>query len=143
MNFEWSEDENRCFGCGNNPWGLGLDFNQTDSGVEATTVLDENYQGFQNFAHGGIVVTLLDEAAGWAVVYHLEDQFDRQVAAPSYSLNCKIKKPVPLQQPIKIRAKVTNQRHKVLCAEAVVVQDKKVLAEGEIKSKIARGDSSE
>lgn len=143
MPFEWSKDENRCFGCGDNPWGLELDFNQTDSGVETTTVLDKNYQGFQNFAHGGIVATLLDEAAGWAVVHHLEDRFDRQVMAPSYRINCKIKKPVPLQESIKVKAEVTSQKHKVICSEAVVTQGKKVLAEGKIKSKIPRGDSSE
>lgn len=130
--FNWDSDDNRCFGCGDNPYGLGLTFETDGRWVKATTSLDSNYQGFQDFAHGGIVVTLLDEAASWAAV------LQRGVLAASFDLNCKLKQPVPLQQEITVVARVIDNRHDVFRTTAKVCRREEVLAKGEFKSKRIR-----
>ncbi len=128
--FKWSEDENHCFGCGRNPYGLGLKFKEDGQWVIATTNLSEYYQGFQNIAHGGIVAVLLDEAAGWAII------LQEEVVAPSYDLNLKLVKPVPLGKRILIRGKVKDARHGIFVTENQVLNSKGViLAAGLIKSK--------
>jgi uncharacterized protein (TIGR00369 family) len=61
-----------CFACGNrNPHGLHLRF-EPDRGVEGGGVLARyapkaEDQGFPGVLHGGILVTLLDEAMAWAM----------------------------------------------------------------------------
>lgn len=62
-----------CFGCSNkNPIGLHLEFELKDDAVVAIWKPDGNYQGWDNVLHGGIIATLLDEAASWAVQAFLD-----------------------------------------------------------------------
>ncbi len=129
--FKWSKDENHCFGCGRNPYGLGLKFKEDGQWVRTTTNLSKHYQGFQNIAHGGIVAVLLDEAAGWAII------LQEEVVAPSYDLNLKLVKPVPLGEKILIRGKVKDARHGIFVTEDQVLNRRgEILAAGQIKSKV-------
>lgn len=130
--FKWSKDENHCFGCGDNPYGLGLEFEKDGEYVVAKTTLSENYQGFQNIAHGGIVALLLDEAAGWAIMLK-EDK-----VAPSFVLNLKLVKPVPLEKEITIKGRIEGFRLGIFTTEAQVLKDGDILASGIIKSKIIK-----
>lgn len=133
VSFKWSEDENHCFGCGQNPYGLGLKFKEDGQWVIATTNLSDSYQGFQNIAHGGIVAVLLDEVAGWAIM------LQEDVVAPSYDLNLKLVKPVPLGKKILIRGKVKDARHGIFLTENQVLDSKgEILATGQIKSKMIK-----
>lgn len=138
--FDWSKEENRCFGCGDNPIGLKLDFRRSGNWLTASTKLDKNYQGFRNSAHGGIVATLLDEASAWAAMAetgHL---------APSYELNCKFLEPVPLNEEISVRAIVIEERHGVVQSKSEVRNAAgKILARGEASSRVleAKIDSEE
>lgn len=129
--FNWTKEDNRCFGCGDNPWGLHLDFKQMEEGIEAEITLNDHYQGFQDVAHGGIVATLLDEAGAWAVKLELGQ------VAPSYELNCRFREPVPLQEPLKVKGRIKKKRHSVVISEARVIDESGVvLADAEVKSKV-------
>lgn len=64
----FSADQNMCFGCGpNNPAGLKLTFEEDDERLYASWVPSPHFQGYINVLHGGIIATLLDEAAAWCV----------------------------------------------------------------------------
>lgn len=132
--FKWSKEENHCFGCGDNPYGLGLEFEENEGWVVAKTELSNHYQGFKEIAHGGIVALLMDEACGWAIMLQ-EDSI-----APSYDLDLKLIKPVPLKEGILIRGKVKNVRHDIYITEAQVLNNEgEILAFGKIKSKKIKG----
>lgn len=130
--FEWSEEENRCFGCGDNPWGLGLKFElQKDGWVAAETSLHPNFQGFRKWTHGGIVATLIDEALVWAAM------LQEGVIGPTYQVSFRIKRPVPLEEKILIRAKVLECRHKICSVRAEIADSQgQVLAIGEGRLKV-------
>lgn len=129
--FDWSAEENRCFGCGDNPWGLDLEFEQKGEWLTATTSLHRYYQGFQGNAHGGIIATLLDEASSWAVMSETER------LAPSFELNCKFLEPVPLEEEVTAKARLVNQRHGIAETKAEVVdQSGNTLAKAKIKCRI-------
>lgn len=58
-----------CFGCSpNNPHGLHLVFHRTERGARTSCTLPAHLCGFEGIAHGGVVATLLDEAAAWALM---------------------------------------------------------------------------
>lgn len=132
--FEWSKEENRCFGCGDNPYGLGLEFKDDGDWVTARTELSEHYQGFKEIAHGGIVALLIDEAAGWAIM------LQKGIVAPSYDLSLRLRQPVPLKEEILVRGRVKEARHNIFIAEAQILNDgREILASGKIKSKKIKG----
>lgn len=61
-----------CFGCsGTNRHGLQLRFLHTDSGSLTRISVTDSFCGFDGLVHGGIIATLLDEAAAWALFGHL------------------------------------------------------------------------
>lgn len=136
-NFDWNAEDNRCFGCGKNPWGLELEFKKKGEWLEAETELDRNYQGFKTSAHGGIIATLMDEASSWAVM----EKTGR--LAPSYKLECEFLKPVPLEEKVVTRARVLSHRHEVAKSEAEV-RDKsgKKLATAKVQSKVMEEEIS-
>jgi hypothetical protein len=58
-----------CFGCGqDNPIGLKMKFTPDGEGVRSVVKLDERYQGWPGYLHGGIVGCLLDEAMSHAAL---------------------------------------------------------------------------
>ena len=66
----WSEIEGyNCFGCSpNNRIGIGLNFQEHESGVSAPFNLSHSYSSYPAVVHGGIVATVLDEIMGNALV---------------------------------------------------------------------------
>ncbi|MFP4588506.1 MAG: PaaI family thioesterase [Candidatus Bipolaricaulota bacterium] len=129
--FCWTKEDNHCFGCGDNPWGLKLDFKENDGWVQARTQLDEKYQGFKSVAHGGIVATMLDEAGAWAAMLQTE------YVAPSFEICCQFRKPVPLVTSLLVRGKVLETRHGVVTSRAELLSEEgDLLAEAEVKSKM-------
>jgi acyl-coenzyme A thioesterase PaaI-like protein len=110
-------DDGNCFACGpSNPIGMHLHFdrNADEEGVLARIELAPLYQGWRGIAHGGIVMALLDEAMAYAAGF----AGHRGVTA---SVSARFRKPVPLEQPIEIRGRVTWQRRNVLGVEATIL----------------------
>jgi uncharacterized protein (TIGR00369 family) len=108
-------DDGRCFACGpDNPIGMHLHFeNLGTEGVRATATLGPQFQGWSGIAHGGIAISLLDEAMAHAAGY----AGHRGVTA---SMNVRFRKPVPLGEPLTILGRVAWQRSKALGLEADV-----------------------
>ena len=80
-----------CFACGMaNDAGLKLDFEAVgDNSVTALYVPQEQHQGWPNVLHGGIVATLLDEAAAYVA-------YARGQHAATAHLNIRYSRPAPL-----------------------------------------------
>ena len=65
-----SEEYRMCFGCAlDNPIGLKLHFERDGKTARAEFIPTELYQGWQGIVHGGIIAVMLDEAAGWALMF--------------------------------------------------------------------------
>jgi uncharacterized protein (TIGR00369 family) len=60
----------RCFAC-SNPAGLNLRFLHTEEGALTRCRIPATYCGFDGLVHGGIIATLLDETACWAIFARL------------------------------------------------------------------------
>ncbi len=57
-----------CFACSQtNPHGLKLRFMHAEQGCIAKFIIPDTMCGFDGMAHGGIISTILDEAAAWAL----------------------------------------------------------------------------
>jgi acyl-coenzyme A thioesterase PaaI-like protein len=108
-------DDGYCFACGpENPIGMHVHFeNLGAQGVRARTALRPEYQGWRGIAHGGIAISLLDEAMAHAAGY----AGHRGVTA---SMNVRFRNPVPLGEELDVRGRVAWQRGKVLGLEADV-----------------------
>lgn len=105
-------DDGNCFACGpENPIGMHLRFERAEEGVRSRVTLAAHYQGWRGIAHGGIVMALLDEAMAHAAGY----AGHRGVTA---SVSVRFRKPVPLEEPIEARGRVTWQRRNVLGVDA-------------------------
>ncbi len=108
-------DDGYCFACGpENPLGLHMQFeNLGEDGVRAQTSLAPQFQGWRGIAHGGIAISLLDEAMAHAAGY----AGYRGVTA---SMSVRFRKPVPLATPLVVCGRVTWKRGNVLGIEADV-----------------------
>ncbi len=121
-------DDGHCFACGpENPIGLHLHFASDNEGVRARITLAPEFQGWRDIAHGGIAMSLLDEAMAHAAGH----AGYRGVTA---SMNVRFRKPVPLGKELTITGRVAWQRRNVLGMEAAVRDDSgTVLLDGEGK----------
>jgi acyl-coenzyme A thioesterase PaaI-like protein len=121
-------DDGKCFACGpENPIGLHLRFERDGDGVKSTTVLEPQFQGWQSIAHGGIAMSLLDEAMAHAA----GAAGHRGVTA---SVSVRFRKPVPIGKALTITGRVAWQRRNVLGVEAAVRDESgTVLLDGEGK----------
>lgn len=97
-----------CFGCSSrNPIGLHLDFELADDAVVTHWQPTSSYQGWDNILHGGIIATLLDEAASWAVQAFLD------TCGVTSSLNVKYLKPVAVDKGVvRVEARLSDQPDK-------------------------------
>jgi acyl-coenzyme A thioesterase PaaI-like protein len=112
-------DDGNCFACGpTNPIGMHVHFDRAEDaeGVVARLTLAPDFQGWRGIAHGGIVMALLDEAMAHAAGF----AGHRGVSA---TVSVRFRKPVPLEQPIEVRGRVTWQRRNVLGVEGNVLDD--------------------
>jgi len=112
---ESAERENHCFGCGDSPWGLRLQFQFKDGWAVTETSVHSNFQGFEGAVHGGIVATLMDEAFVWATA------FKTGSTGPTYEIFARLRERVPTGEKILVRARVLECRHKICSGEMEVL----------------------
>jgi len=96
---------NKCFGCGgDNAGGMKLTFEQDNvhRRIVGRFVLGERYQGGGEFAHGGIIALLLDEAMGKVCRF-------REVRAVTAELDIEYLKPVSVEKEITVEASEAEQ----------------------------------
>ena len=92
-----------CFGCGKqNPCGLKLEFKWDGKVVKSEFTPTELHQGWQGIIHGGILISLLDEAMAYAAYYE-------NVGGVTAAIETRFKQPVPIGEPLTITAWVSNK----------------------------------
>jgi uncharacterized protein (TIGR00369 family) len=115
-----------CFACGaHNEQGLHMQFRaEGDRSVCDYTPCDYQ-QGYPGRLHGGIVATLIDEAMGWAV-------YGANQWGATARLSIRYRRPVRLDQALRVEAWVTNNRRRLLELRAELRDSGgTLLAEGE------------
>jgi uncharacterized protein (TIGR00369 family) len=111
---------------------MHLHFAADGEGVLCRATLDAKYQGWRGVVHGGIAMALIDEAMAHAAGF----AGHRGVTA---SVNVRFRKPVPVDEPILVRGRVTWHRRNVLGVEAQILNEAgTVLVQGE-GSFVSRG----
>lgn len=113
-----------CFGCGiENKLGLKASFYELDNNELVAIFKPANeHQSYPERLHGGIAATILDETLGRAI--SIEEETIWGVTA---ELNIKYKKPVPLDQELKVVAKITRNSSRMFEGEGKIL-----LANGDI-----------
>lgn len=96
-----------CFVCGlQNDFGLHASFFETDANeLVALIKPTEQHQGYPGRMHGGIAATILDETIGRAI----GNGKSEQLWGVTLELTTKFRKPIPLDQEIKIVGRVVQE----------------------------------
>jgi uncharacterized protein (TIGR00369 family) len=122
-----------CFVCGaNNNVGLKLDFKLDRENHQAicSTVISDEYQGWDGIVHGGIIASMLDGS----MVYACKSM---DLACFTAELTVRYKKPVPLNKQVKIIAMVKDQLQwmsdAVIYTEAIMKMDGRIAAKAKAK----------
>ena len=116
-----------CFVCGtDNEGSLKAQFLETESGeVVGIFSPSETHQSYPGRLHGGISAAILDELIGRAINIDEPDTFSVTI-----ELSTRYRKPVPYDQPIKARARVTKNTHRMYEGSGeIVLEDGTVAVE--------------
>ncbi len=116
-----------CFGCGvENPAGLRLRFfSQGNAAARCEVTLGDMHQGYPGIAHGGIVMTILDEALGRAAL-----SADPKRLLYSGKVEVRFRQPVPLHKPLTVLSRIDKDRGRLVLASAeLLLPDGTVAAE--------------
>jgi uncharacterized protein (TIGR00369 family) len=125
-------NEGFCFGCGkNNSIGMKLHFTRDGDVIRAEFTSDKMHQGWPGLLHGGIVMTLLDEAMS-NIAY----------ATGQTTLTARMevtwRQSVKVEAPLVVTAWITRQRKKIIeTAGKVALKDGTIIAESTAKQFIA------
>ena len=110
-----------CFACGDrNPHGLHMRFERDpDGSAEDGAILcryepREADQGFPGVLHGGVLVTLMDEAMAWAM------WAKSRALGVTARMETRYRRPVPSTGPLLVRARVATVRGRRMEVEARV-----------------------
>lgn len=131
-------DDQPCFGCApNHPIGFHLAFERDDEGVVTEFLPDERYQGPPGVMHGGLVMTLADEIAAWAIIASLEKfGFTTHV-------ECRLRKPVRIGAPVIGRGKIVAKSRRVVTTSVMISQNDEVACQATLKFVLLDGAGAE
>lgn len=118
----------RCICCSpENPIGLHLSFYEDGDDVLTQWRPSENFQGWVNTLHGGIISMLMDEVAGWVINRKL------QTTGVTTRLEVKYRRPVLTDETlITVRGHIANQRCNIVTIQLTLENSKgEVCDEGE------------
>lgn len=114
-----------CFGCGpDHPYGFRLRFSREGDEIVTRFTPGERYQGPPGIMHGGLVSTLADEVAAWAVIgicgkFGFTATFD-----------AKLHLPVRIGVPVEGRSVVIKDSRRIIGVGVRIVQSGKVAMSG-------------
>ena len=109
-----------CMVCGvENACGLHARFLELDSG-ELMGVFDprEEHQGYPGRMHGGILTAIVDEAIGRAIAVG-----DPGAWGVTVELSMRFRRPVPLDRPIRVLARITEDNGRIFQGVGEIVLD--------------------
>ena len=114
MKFKVTQKQNiskNCLVCGtHNPFGLKTKFYELENNEVVAFFTPQTYhQSYPNVLHGGISATILDETIGRAIMAH----YGQESFGVTIELNVKYKKPVPLDQELKVIARITHDKGRI------------------------------
>ena len=122
-----------CFVCGsNNNVGLKLNFKLDRENHQAicSTIITDEYQGWDGIVHGGIIASMLDGS----MVYACKSM---DLSCFTAELTVRYKIPVPLNKQVKIIAKIKDQiqwmSYTLIYAEAIMEMDSIIAAKAKAK----------
>ena len=122
-------EDGYCFVCGDrNPIGLKTQFtlDRGERRAECEISLPKEFQGWENVVHGGILSTLLDEAA----IYACRTIGERFVTA---EISVRYRRPVSVERPMNVSARVLKVKRNILEVESTVVQAGETCADAVVK----------
>jgi uncharacterized protein (TIGR00369 family) len=99
--------DHNCFACGEtNPIGMRLHIELGDGMARTTWVVGEDYVGWSDKAHGGIIATLLDEVMAWA-----PSSFDSWAVTAEMSV--RYRSPATPGEELRAEARVVERRRRI------------------------------
>ena len=111
---------NRCFACGpQHPSGLHLDFRVDGDAVLTDFMPEEAHQGAPQVMHGGLVTTVADELAGWALIA-LRERFGF-----TGTMNSRFSLPVRIGKLVRGRATIVRENRRVMHVDVRLHQEDK------------------
>jgi len=118
------ENNSMCFGCGkSNQYGFKLQFKQDGDGVKSDFTPTEYHQGWPGFTHGGAMMTVLDEAIGWAA--HI-----KSIPAVTAKIEIRLKSMARIGEPLIVSGRIVRQTRRTLDVEADIKRpDGSIVAE--------------
>jgi acyl-coenzyme A thioesterase PaaI-like protein len=113
-----------CWGCGDNPDGLGLTLPTVEGAdaYEASVRFDERHQGGPGLVHGGLVAAALDEACGLLATWY---RFPTVTAR----MFVRYRRAVPIKTDLTLVAHVTGERGRRIHVDGELRNDVENLAE--------------
>lgn len=121
-------DGQPCFGCApDHPFGFRLRFDRDGQDVVTHFTPGERYQGPPGVMHGGLVMTLADEVAAWAVLA------TTGLFGFTGKVTCKLHRPVRIGVPVEGRARVVKDLRRLVDVEVVLRQDGQDAFTGEMR----------
>ncbi|MCS6948909.1 MAG: hotdog domain-containing protein [Armatimonadota bacterium] len=107
-----------CFVCGEtNPKGLNIRFYAEEEGASVPILLREEQMGYPGVAHGGVLMSILDELMGWAGTLQTGE------FSVSAEISVRFLKPVTIHTPLTARARMTGRRGKVWYVQGEIVDE--------------------
>lgn len=114
-----------CFGCGlDNPIGLHVDqFTREGDTIEARFVPREEYKGFHDILHGGVIATALDEILAWTAI------LVAGTMAVTVTMELKYRQPARSTDEYQLRGRLVERRGRRLLLEGTCSAQQVVVAE--------------
>ncbi len=107
-----------CFVCGeSNPKALNVRFYADDHSAYVPLTLREEQMGYPGIAHGGVLMSILDELMGWAATMQTGE------FSVSAEISTRFLRPVPLHTPLTARAQMTQRRGRVWYTHGEIVDE--------------------
>jgi uncharacterized protein (TIGR00369 family) len=100
-----------CFVCGlKNIYGIHAHFYTTENHeLIAVFTPSEEHQSYPGRLHGGIASAILDETIGRAIL----NKYETEVWGVTIDLNVKFKKPIPLNEELKVIGRITSENSRM------------------------------
>jgi uncharacterized protein (TIGR00369 family) len=118
-------DNQKCYVCGKqNPAGLGVDFDidAKNRSIRATFTPSSTHQGFEGYVHGGILLTLLDEAMAKLA-------FSLGIPSLTAEMTTRFRSPASPGEELLVSGKLVEETKKLIKAEAKIQRGAVVIAE--------------